>query len=557
MTRRGLAANLVPALAVATTLLWGCATLGPDGGGGWSAEQRRGELARAKALATRSSPSVQADQPAATFSATTDPQAGRTLDLAEALALAARANRGIGAAEAGVDAASAEVDVTRAALLPTTGVRASYNWYSDPLTNTVDLDPGIFPAGTALPIVTVRQKDFSTMNAAARLAIDLSGELRRALGAAQAGFRAERARAWATRLDEERSVVTSYLGFLEAMRLRDVAAQSVALRDRQLADASSQFDQGRLTRNGVLVVQVAVSDSRQRLLQQANMVEERRRALNRVVGLEIDAPTRVNDVAGRPALPRIEDAVLAVSETNPLVQAMLEEVNAADERAASARRGRLPRVSASAGYDATTADVSSPQDYASTAVSVEWDIASLRREGEIARLDAVRQRTRLLLDRTVREVEALLRSAHDALRERLAAIDAASVALGQAEENLRIRQLQFDEGRATSEDVLDAQDLLTRQRATLASALYQSHARRAELQQLMGRPLAELTEVTETGAVAPARAEVNQTGAVAPIPPGAKQTGALAPIPPGVNQTGALAPNPPDLADTTTGESTR
>jgi outer membrane protein TolC len=53
-------------------------------------------------------------------------------------------------------------------------------------------------------------------------------------------------------------------------------------------------------------------------------------------------------------------------------------------------------------------------------------------------------------------------------------------------------QRQFDVGRATSEDVLDAQALLEQQRATLATALYQAHTKRAELQQLMGRPLAEL-----------------------------------------------------------------
>ena len=62
-------------------------------------------------------------------------------------------------------------------------------------------------------------------------------------------------------------------------------------------------------------------------------------------------------------------------------------------------------------------------------------------------------------------------------------------AVGQAEENLRIRQQQFDAGRATSDDVLDAEALLAQQRATLATALYQAHTRRAELQQLMGLPL--------------------------------------------------------------------
>jgi len=82
-----------------------------------------------------------------------------------------------------------------------------------------------------------------------------------------------------------------------------------------------------------------------------------------------------------------------------------------------------------------------------------------------------------------------VRGTHEAAAERLAALAAAEAGVGQAEENLRIRQQQFEVGRATSEDVLDAEALLAAQRATLASALYQAQTRRAELQRLMGRPL--------------------------------------------------------------------
>ena len=82
--------------------------------------------------------------------------------------------------------------------------------------------------------------------------------------------------------------------------------------------------------------------------------------------------------------------------------------------------------------------------------------------------------------------EGMVRDAHDRLRERLAAIDATAASMQQAAENLRIRQAQFDEGRATSEDLLEASQLLTHQRALHATALYQAHARWAELQQLAG-----------------------------------------------------------------------
>ena len=85
-----------------------------------------------------------------------------------------------------------------------------------------------------------------------------------------------------------------------------------------------------------------------------------------------------------------------------------------------------------------------------------------------------------------------MRSTQRAAQERLSALDTARAAVDQAEENLRIRQQQFDAGRATSEDVLDADALLARQRATLATALYEAHTRRAELQQLMGEPLKDL-----------------------------------------------------------------
>lgn len=481
----------------------GCGFWKPEGGGGWDASRRARELERARALSgaaptAAAGPSrAVATSPASAIPA---PALPSTLDLTTALELAERHNRSIRAAEAAVDAAAADVAIARSALLPTAAVLGEYTWTSDEQTNSIEIDPALFPPGTEVPVVTVRQQDFATVSAAIRLAVDLSGELRHGLGAAQASYRAEAAREWATRLDEQAAVVSAYLQLLEAERLRDVATRTVALHERQLSDASSRYEHGRLTRNEVLVVEVALATSRQHVLQMETAMAAARRRLNRAVGLDIAAPTVVRDVAGRPGLPSLESALEAARAKNPLVQAMVEEVQAADERLTAVRRARAPRVSVGAGYDATTADILEPNDYASLGVQVDFDVVSLRREGEIARLDAAARRSRVLLDRGVREIEALVADSHDRVRERLAAVDAATVATRQADENLRIRQVQFDEGRATSEDLLDAAELSARQRGSLAAALYQAHARRAELQQLMGEPLADLAVVSSTTA---------------------------------------------------------
>ncbi|MFN2426133.1 MAG: TolC family protein [Candidatus Binatia bacterium] len=481
MTRPAIARALPLALAAGLSCAaLACTALSPAGNGGWSEARRQQELARARAMSAVVAPLAE-----------TDRAAPRRLDLTTALDLASRHNRTIAAAGAAVEAAAGDVAVARAALLPTNSIRGAYNWYSDEQTNSVDLDPAIFqlPPNTPLPVVTVREQDFATVSAAVRLAIDLSGELRHGLGAAQASFRAESARAWATRLEEESAVTAAYFGLLEAERLREVAQRTNALYRRQLSDATSRYDQGRLTRNEVLVVDVALADSLQTMLRLDNAIAVSRRRLNRTTGLDIDAPTEVDDVAGRPDLPPLEEVLAAARAGNPLVTSMLEEVQASDARLAAARRSRFPRVAVAGGYDATTQQIVSPNNYGSVGVTVDFDLVSLRREGEIAKLDAASRRSRLLLDRSVREVEALVRDSHDLVRERLAAIDLASAAVGQAEENLRIRQAQFDEGRATSDDLLDASRLAAMQRALLASALYQSHVRRAELELLTGKSL--------------------------------------------------------------------
>ncbi|HYC00499.1 MAG TPA: TolC family protein [Candidatus Limnocylindrales bacterium] len=519
----------MPILGPARGTVWGaiaasclcalsaCSLTRPEGDGGWSEQRRAREIERASLLSqppvrVDSAGDVTADRAGAAIGdaarrrddggtdgggAASDAAAiaaSAPIDLATALDLASRHSRGMAIAAAGETMAARDVAIARAPLLPSTTVRGNYAWFSDELGNTVALPfalPG--PTPTDSFTVAVREEDFGSVTAAVRLALDVSGELRHGLASAQASYRAERARRWATQLEEERAVVQAYLALLEAEGLREVAATTVELQRQQLEDADARARVGQLTRNGVLVVQVALTTSRQLLMRQELAVAHARRSLNRTIGLPVDAPTRVLDVAGAPRLPRVEDAVAAARQASPVLASLLEEIQALEERRTSLVRARFPRLGATAAYDATSAEIVQPQHYASATLGLEWDLGTdLGRESQIAKLDAASRRARLVLDRSWRDIELLVRGAHDAATERIAAAGSAAEAVEQAQENLRIRQEQFELGRATSEDLLDAESLLTRQRVTLATALYQAHARRAELQQLMGAPLADL-----------------------------------------------------------------
>lgn len=454
----------------------------PDGDGGWSAERRARELQR---LADRAGVAYAPAVPVPPEVVHSTP-----LTLADALALAATGNRRIAEAEKQLEAVGEDVAAVRGRLLPATTGSGRYTWYTDPLMNRVNLPPSVLPPGSPPPAITIREAEAGVLNGTVTLPVDVWGELRQGLAAAQAGYRGERARVWATRLDEQVLVVRSYFQLLEARRLRAVTEQTLVAERRQLASAQSRFESGRLTKNELLVVQVALRNSEQELLRRDLAIAEARWSLNRTVGLRVDAPTEVADVTDRPAIPPVEEALGQAWATNPVLVALLEEQQRLEATASALARGRLPRFSGGGAIDWSSSEILQPQEIGSAFVGFSWDLGTdTRREAEIARARIAAERNRLALEGELRTLEAAVRLVQQAAAERLAALDTAETAVGQAEENLRIREQQFDAGRATSDDVLEAAAILARQRATLASALYQAHTRRAELQQLMGTGL--------------------------------------------------------------------
>lgn len=449
----------------------------PEGTGGWSPERRRSELA---SRATAAVVDLEAREP---------PRVGfEPLTLDEALRLTAATSRRIAEAEREVAIAGTRVGVARARLLPRVTGSGRYTWNTDPLTNRIDTTLLPLPPGTPPPVVTIREEEYGVVNGTATVPIDVWGEALRGLTAAQAGYRAEAARRWATVLDEQVATVDAYFGLLEAERLRDVGRETLAAQRQQTANAKSRVDAGRLTRNELLVAEVAVQRTEHVLRQLDLRVAEARWRLNRVVGRPVDAPTRVADVTARPAVPPEADALRDAYAHNPVLRALVEEQQRLEDTRTALVRARLPRFEGGGAVDWSSAEIVQPQRVGSAFVGFSVDLGTdLRRENEIAAARIEAERNRLRIERTLRELEESVRGARRAAEERLAALAAAETAVVQAEENLRIRRQQFDVGRATSENVLDAEALVTEQRAILAQALYQAHTRRAELERLIGR----------------------------------------------------------------------
>lgn len=475
--------RIVRALLVAApVLLAGCGAAAlltkPGGDGGWNHDRRTTEM-----LTVATAARVDLDPPPAG----TLPPPTAPVDLATALAQAAHGNRPLAEAREQLAIAQARVAEARGRLFPTTRGQGRYTAYNAALENQVDI-PGA--NGTETRTIEIRDKDLGTVGGAVTVPIDLTGELRWSLKAAQAGYRGEAARLFATQLAEDVVVIGAYYTLLEAERLRDVTAQTIALQREQLRNADERYTSGRLTKNELLVVQVRLKRSEQRLVRRDLAIDEARWALNTAMGVAIDAPTSVLDVRARPELPPLPDALRVAYADNPLLLALVEEQQRLEATTTALERSRFPRFNGGGAVDWSSTRIIDPTTVGSGFVGFEWDLGTdTQREARIAQAAIEARRNRIAIERELREVERAVRSAYHATQERLAALDSATAAVEQAEENLRIRQQQFGVGRATSEDVLDATTLLASERATLATALYQAQTRRAELQRLMGQPM--------------------------------------------------------------------
>jgi len=287
----------VCALVLACVLGSGCAWFTrPDGDGGWDAERRREEMARRQSAAASPATSVSTAPDAGATPDVAEPIPGRDpsrpMDLADALVLASRGNRRIAEARQQLLASAERVADVRGRFLPSTAAQARYTLYSSSQTTNVEFPDGLLPPGVPKPDVVVREADVGTVNATVYFPLDFTGELRHTLEAAQAGYRGERARVWATTLDEQLAVVQGYFQLLEARRLRAVTEQTIAVYRTQVGITQARFDQERLTKNDLLTVQVALLTAEQSLLARDLAIEQARWSFNQVVGRRRSRPWR-------------------------------------------------------------------------------------------------------------------------------------------------------------------------------------------------------------------------------------------------------------------------
>jgi outer membrane protein TolC len=429
----------------------------------------------AQPAAQPAQPAAQPAQPAPASPASQAPgqvsaPAGEALSLADAERVALSQSPELAISRKSVDVSQRRLQGARAQRLPRLSVEASVSVFTEE-----QAIPNFFmPEG---PPIVLREQ--VTTNTTATLVQPLTPQI--ALGelveVEKAGVSASKEEHRSAELEVGYRATDGYLLVLLAQSGREVAAQRVAQFEAQLARARVLVEGGVLQPVDAMRLEAALSSAQRDLLTAESQVRLAKNGLILALGVPTDTNIEVrDDLPVEPKAPpaTVNDAVATATDKRPDLRAATFRAAQAESGAAASRAALIPTVAAIGvyQYSPSTGALGTPHT-AFVGLTLQWNVWDWGQTWQSykgAELQAVQAEMAAAraVDRVRLEVSAAASDAQSAY-EALAVV---RVGLAAAEEAFRIQNDRFNEGVATTTDVLDAQTEVTQARLGYASTRY-------------------------------------------------------------------------------------
>uniref|UniRef100_A0A7V6A114 TolC family protein n=1 Tax=Desulfobacca acetoxidans TaxID=60893 RepID=A0A7V6A114_9BACT len=407
-------------------------------------------------------------------------EAPRSLNLKEALRLAWKANPSLQVSRLEALIADQEVVRARSGFLPKVRGHVSQTFYDQAYRIKL-------PAGGGVSFPFTNNNFWSSQVSAEQTIFDFWANSSR-YQAAILGQTASRLDTAQTRDNIFLMVCQGYFKVLRGEKLVDVAQQEMVQFDEQLKDARNLYEFGVVTYNDVLQAEVALADSRQRLITAKNDVINAKSALNKLIGLPIPTPLSLTEEKelATPPLKLTEASEMAVKQRSDL-KAAADRIDQQEKNVTYARSQHYPRFYAQAGHNwqPNFYYINSSQWFA--ILGLQWNLftgldtqAQVRQARERVEQLKVKQQD---LDAQVR---LDVQTAYLAVKETAERIQATEKAVKQGEENLRLNRERYREQVGTATEVVDAVTLLTRTRVNFFNARYDHQLAKAQFLWALG-----------------------------------------------------------------------
>ena len=420
-------------------------------------------------------------------------QAERNLTVEECIDIGLKNSRSLHSSAMNVYLTAAKLKEANAARLPSLRFGGSYTRLSevDPFTISVPLPP---PSPSEFTISPSIMDSYNLM-------LTLQQPIFTGFGLSNASKMAEY-NAKASQFDYNRDkteliyyIKTAYWNLYRAIKSQAVVQENVKMMESHLTDIQNFYDQGMVTNDELLKVQVQLSNSRLLLLEAEDAVRMSELNLNNIMGLSLTSKINLAseidpDFSDYDQLDSLIDRVLG---NRPELKAMGYRVKAGEAGVKLAKSAFYPQVILTGNFYYARPNpriFPSEDEFEDTwdvGVGVSFDLWNWRKtfhqkDRAQAALYQARDALKLLEDAVVLEVT----QNHLALSQAKERIAVARINVSQAEESHRITLEKFRNGVATNTALLDAEVALLTAKINLTNALIDFELARASLDKSIG-----------------------------------------------------------------------
>lgn len=292
------------------------------------------------------------------------------------------------------------------------------------------------------------------------------------------------------------NIHNAFWNYYRAQEVKDLLVNSLKQIENHLKDTKNFLENGLVTQNDYLKLQVQYSNTKLQLIEAENNLEVARAVFNKALGLPLESKTEIS--AGQLSTNNldydIEDLIKEAKQNRDEIESLSFRLKAADENISAARSGWFPSVYLTGNYYYSNPNARFQpltdqwNDTWDVGVTLSWDIWDWGlTSSKTTQAEELSVQTQASLDKLNDNIEVEVYQSYLNLIKSQEKVDVSKLSLEQSSENYRITTEKYNEQLATSTDLIDAEISELQAATNLTSSLIEYNLAKVRLEKAVGR----------------------------------------------------------------------
>jgi len=298
--------------------------------------------------------------------------------------------------------------------------------------------------------------------------------------------------------DVAMNIHTSFWIYYKATEIKNILEKSIDQIEEHLKDTKNFLENGLVTQNDYLKLQVQYSNIKLQLIEAENNLEIARAVFNKTIGLPLESKTEIvkDDLTANDIHYNLNELIKEAKQNREEIESLSYRLKAAEENITSAQAGWFPSVYLTGNYYYSNPNTRFQplrdkwNDTWDVGVTLSWDVWDWgSTKSKTTQAEELSIQTQTSLEKLNDNIDIEVYQTYLNLIKSKEKVDVSKLSLEQATENYRITSEKYKEQLATSTDLIDAETSELQAATNLTASLIDFNLAKVRLEKAVGRKI--------------------------------------------------------------------